>query len=91
MAITVVNQTSAVGLEFVICAYIDGSGTPPMWSGNLAPSGQDGSTVEMDVSGYDIYGVGFWPVGWLPNGQQSIAWSPMVTDQVTVALAINTD
>jgi hypothetical protein len=91
MAITVVNQTSAVGLEFVVCAYVDGSGTPPLWSGTLAPSGQDGSSVVMDVSGYITYGVGFWPVGWLPNDQMSIAWSPQVTDQTTVALAINTN
>ena len=89
MAITVVNQTSAVGLEFVISAYVDGSGMPPMWSGNLAPSGQDGSSVVVDVSGYESYAVGFYTVGWLPDNGWAIAWSPQVTDKTTVALAIN--
>ena len=91
MAITVVNGTPARGLEFTIRGYFDGSANPPMWSGSLTPINTSGYQVEMEVSGYDIYGVGFWPVGWLPNGQQSIAWPPMVTDKVTVALAINTD
>lgn len=91
MAITVVNQTSAIGLEFYICAYVDGSATPPLWSGSLNPSGQEGSSVDMEVSGYVTYGVGFWPVGWLPNNETSIAWTPQVTDKTTVALAINTN
>ena len=43
MSITVTNNTSAVGVEFSICGYVDGSANPPMWSGNLNPSGQDGS------------------------------------------------
>ena len=91
MSITVANNTSATGVEFMICGYVDGSANPPMWSGSLNPSGQDGSSVVVDVSGYMTYGVGFWPVGWLPNDQISVAWSPQVTDQTTVALAINTN
>ncbi len=91
MAITVVNGTNATGLEFYVNGFVDGSALPPMWSGSLNPSGQNGSSIVVDVSGYITYAVGFWPVGWLPNDQMSIAWSPQVTDQVTVALAINTD
>jgi hypothetical protein len=91
MAITVVNETSAEGVEFYICGYIDGSANPPLWSGGLNPSGQAGSQVVVDVSGYVTYAVGFWPVGWLPNDQTSIAWSPQITDNTLVALAINTD
>ena len=91
MSITVANNTSAVGVEFMICGYVDGSANPPMWSGSLNPSGQDGSSIVVDVSGYVTYAVGFFPVGWLPNNQTSFAWSPQVTDQVIVAIAINTD
>jgi hypothetical protein len=91
MAITVVNQTSAIGLEFMVCGYVDGSANPPMWSGSLQPSGQDGSSNVIEVSGYITYAIGFFPVGWLPNNETSIAWSPQVTDQTTVALAINTN
>ncbi len=91
MAITVVNDTSAVNVEFMVCGYVDGSANPPMWSGNLSPSGQDGSSNVIDVSGYVTYSVGFFPVGWLPDNQTSIAWSPQVTDKTTVALAINVE
>jgi hypothetical protein len=91
MAITVVNGTPAQGLEFSICGYVDGSANPPMWSGSLQPSGQDGSQNVIEVSGYITYAVGFFPVGWLPNNESTFAWSPQVTDKTTVALAINTD
>lgn len=91
MAITVVNKTSAVGLEFMVCGYVDGSANPPMWSGSLNPAGQDGSSIVMDVSGYVTYGVGFFPVGWLPNNETSFAWSPQVTDDTTVVFAFNTN
>ncbi|HEX8187173.1 MAG TPA: hypothetical protein VF586_02410 [Pyrinomonadaceae bacterium] len=91
MAITVVNQTSATGVEFLVCGYVDGSANPPMWSGSLQPSGQEGSQNVIEVSGYVTYAVGFFTVGWLPNNETSFAWSPQVTDQTTVALAINTD
>jgi hypothetical protein len=90
MAITVVNETSAIGLEFMVCGYVDGSANPPMWSGSLQPSGQEGSQNVIDVSGYVTYAVGFFPVGWL-NNETSIAWSPQVTDKTTVQLAINTN
>ncbi|HEX8560950.1 MAG TPA: hypothetical protein VF668_22850 [Pyrinomonadaceae bacterium] len=85
MAITVVNETSAVGVEYLVCGYVDGSANPPMWSGTLDP----GKPETVEVSGYMTYAVGFWPVGWLPNDQMSIAWSPEVTDKTKVALAIN--
>ena len=88
MAITVVNGTSATGVEFQVCGYVDGSANPPMWSGSLNPSGQDGSSNVIEVSGYITYAVGFFPVGWQQN-ETSTAWSPQVTDQTTVALAIN--
>ena len=91
MAITVVNGTPAQGLEFTICGYVDGSANPPMWSGSLNPSGQDGSSVVVDVSGYVTYAVGFFPVGWLPNNEAAFAASPQVTDKTTVVLAINTN
>jgi hypothetical protein len=90
MSITVANNTSATGVEFMICGYVDGSANPPMWSGNLNASGQPGSSIVVDVSGYMTYAVGFFPVGWVQNGVSN-AWSPQVTDQVTVALAINID
>lgn len=90
MAITVVNETSATGVEFMICGYVDGSANPPMWSGSLQPSGQQGSQNVIDVSGYVTYAVGFFPVGWV-NNETSIAWSPQVTDKTTVQLAINTN
>jgi hypothetical protein len=89
MAIKVVNGTPAQGLEFTICGYVDGSANPPMWSGNLAPMGQEGSIVPMDVSGYETYAVGFYTVGWLPNNEWAIAWSPQVTDNTTVSLSID--
>ena len=41
------------------------------------------------MSGYETYAVGFYTVGWLPNDQWAIAWSPQVTDKTSVALAIN--
>ncbi|HWS87400.1 MAG TPA: hypothetical protein VN282_10565 [Pyrinomonadaceae bacterium] len=88
MSITVANNTSATGVEYMICGYVDGSANPPMWSGSLNPSGQSGSSNVVDVSGFVTYAVGFFPVGWLQN-ETSIAWSPQVTDQVLVALNIN--
>ncbi len=90
MAITVVNQTSATGVEFMVCGYVDGSANPPMWSGSLQPSGQEGSQNVIDVDGYVTYAVGFFTVGWVEN-EISYAWSPQVTDKTTVALAINTN
>lgn len=89
MAIEVVNGTPAQGLEFTICGYVDGSANPPMWSGGLAPMGQPGDRMMMQVSGFESYGVGFYTVGWLPNNEWAIAWSPEVTDDTIVALAIN--
>lgn len=89
MAIEVVNGTPAQGLEFTICGYVDGSANPPMWSGSLAASGQSGDSVMMSVSGYESYAVGFYTVGWQPNDGWAIAWSPEVTDDTIVALAIN--
>ncbi|HYH84551.1 MAG TPA: hypothetical protein VEX60_03655 [Pyrinomonadaceae bacterium] len=88
MAITVVNGTPAQGLEFTICGYVDGSANPPMWSGNLQPYPQDGYQLVMEVSGYETYAVGFYTVGWLPNNEWAIAWSPEVTDETTVSLTI---
>ncbi len=88
MAITVVNSTPAQGLEFTICGYVDGSANPPMWSGSLTPMNTSGSQIDMDVSGYDNYSVGFYTVGW--NGDDwALAWSQQVQDGATVALAIN--
>jgi hypothetical protein len=43
----------------------------------------------MSVSGYESYAVGFYTVGWLPNDGWAIAWSPEVTDNTIVALAID--
>ncbi len=88
MAIEVVNGTNAQGLEFLICGYVDGSANPPMWSGTLAPSGQSGGSVSMEVSGYETYAVGFYPVGWAGDSM-AIAWSMEVTDKTTVTLAID--
>ena len=89
MAIEVVNSTPAAGLEFFICGYDSGSATDPLWSGSLAPSGQDGYQISMPVSGYESYGVGFYTVGWLPDDGWPVAMSPEVTDQTLVELAIN--
>ena len=89
MAITVVNATSAVNVEFMVCGYVDGSANPPMWSGSLTPMNTSGSQIVMDVSGYESYAIGFYTVGWVPNDGWAIAWSPQVTDNTTVALAIN--
>lgn len=89
MAIEVVNGTPAQGLEFTICGYVNGSANPPMWSGTLAPMGQDGFKVMMDVSGFETYSVGFYTVGWLPNDGWAIAWSPEVTDDTVVSLTID--
>lgn len=88
MAITVVNGTPAQGLEFSICGYVDGSANPPMWSGSLSPMNTSGDTVEMDVSGYDAYSVGFYTVGWNGNNW-AITWSQQVADGTMVMLAIN--
>ena len=89
MAIEVVNSTNGQNLEFFICGYVNGSATSPMWSGNLAPSGQQGYQVSMDVSGYESYGVAFYTVGWLPDEGWAYAMSPEVTDNTLVELAIN--
>jgi hypothetical protein len=88
MAITVVNQTSAIGLEFMVCGYVDGSANPPMWSGSLTPINTSGYSIQMEVSGYDSYGVGFYTVGY--NGNDlPITWSNPVADGTMVSLAIN--
>ncbi|HEX8560949.1 MAG TPA: hypothetical protein VF668_22845 [Pyrinomonadaceae bacterium] len=88
MAITVVNATPAQGLEFSICGYVDGSANPPMWSGSLGPVNTSGSQIQMDVSGYDAYSVGFYIVGW--NGDNwPVTWSKQVPDDSTVSFAIN--
>ena len=89
MAIEVVNGTPAQGLEFTVCGYVNGSASPPLASGRLAPMDQQGSSVTVPVSGYVSYGVGFYTVGWLPNNGWAIAWSPQVTDNTTVTLAID--
>jgi len=89
MAIEVVNGTPAQGLEFIVCGYVEGSAVPPMWSGTLAPMDQDGSSATVQVSGFVSYGVGFYTVGWLPNSGWAVAWSPEVTDNTTVSLAID--
>jgi hypothetical protein len=91
MAITVVNGTSATGLEFQVYGYVDGSANPPMWSGSLQPSGQQGSSNVIEVSGFVTYGVSFFPVGWVPNDGAANAWSPQVTDNTSVVFAINTN
>lgn len=89
MAIEVVNATNAQNLEFFIYGYVDGSANPPMWSGNLQPSGQDGYQVSVEVSGYMTYGVGFFTVGWLPNDGWAVATSAEVTDNTLVQLSID--
>jgi hypothetical protein len=87
MAITVVNETNAEGLEFFINGMTDGSGTP-MWSGSLAPSGQPNATIVTEVSGYELYQVVFFPVGW--NGDQMApAATPEITDNALVAFNID--
>jgi hypothetical protein len=88
MAITVVNGTPAQGLEFTICGYIDGSANPPMWSGSLTPIYTSGYQVQMEVSGYDSYSVGFYTVGW-QGDNWAITWSQPVADGTSVTLAIN--
>jgi hypothetical protein len=88
MAITVVNGTPAQGLEFSICGYVDGSANPPIWSGSLTPIYTSGYQIDMEVSGYDTYSVGFYIVGW--NGDNwPITWSQPVADGTMVSLAIN--
>ena len=88
MAITVVNGTPAQGLEFTICGYVDGSANPPMWSGSLTPINTSGYQIEMEVSGFDTYSVGFYTVGY--NGDNwALAWSQQVADGTSVTLAIN--
>jgi hypothetical protein len=88
MAITVVNATPAQGLEFSICGVVDGSANPPMWSGSLSPIYTSGYQIEMEVSGFDSYSVGFYTVGY--NGNDwAITWSQPVADGTSVSLAIN--
>lgn len=87
MAITVVNETNAEGLEFTINGMTDGSGTP-MWSGSLNPSGQSNSTLIMDVSGFELYQVVFYPVGYAGD-QSAFASTPEITDNVLVAFNID--
>ena len=89
MAIEVVNGTPAQGLEFTVCGFVNGSAVPPMWSGRLAPMDQSGSSVSVPVSGFISYGIGFYTVGWLPDNGWAIAWSPQVTDNTVVTLAID--
>ena len=88
MAITVVNGTNAQGLEFSVCGVVDGSANPPMWSGSLTPMNTSGDTVQMDVSGYDSYSVGFYTVG-NAGDNWAITWSQPVTDGTSVMLTIN--
>jgi hypothetical protein len=90
MAITVVNGTPATGVEFMICGYVDGSANPAMWSGSLQPAGQEGDANVMEVSGFESYGVFFYPVGYNGDNMAS-AWSPEVTDNTIVALNIDVD
>jgi hypothetical protein len=88
MAITVVNGTTAQGLEFSIQGYVDGSAVPPMWSGSLSPVNTSGFQIDMEVSGYDSYSVGFYTVG--QNGDDwAITWSQPVPDESMVSLSIN--
>jgi hypothetical protein len=87
MAITVVNETNATGLEFTINGITDGSGTP-MWSGSLDPSGQPNATNVMDVSGFELYQIVFYTVGYAGEGLAS-ASTPEITDNVLVAFNID--
>lgn len=88
MAITVVNATPAQGLEFSIAGVVDGSANPPMWSGSLSPLNTSGFQIDMEVSGYDSYSVGFYTVGYAGN-DWPVAWSQPVADGTTVMLTIN--
>ena len=88
MAITIVNETNAGGLEFTINGMTDGSGTP-MWSGSLDPSGQPNATNVMDVSGYELYQVVFYTVGYAGGDQLASASTQEITDNVTVAFNID--
>jgi hypothetical protein len=88
MAITVVNETNAEGLEFWISGMTNGSATP-MWSGSLNPSGQPTATLVMEVSGYELYQVVFFPVGWNGGNQVATASTPEITDNVLVAFNID--
>lgn len=89
MPITVVNNTDAMALEFTINAMVSGSWMP-MWSGELAASGQLDSTLVMNVSGYKLYQVAFFPVGSADPGQgPGYATTAGISDDVTVALNID--
>ncbi len=88
MAITVVNETNAEGIEFTINGMTDGSGTP-MWSGSVNPSGQPGSQQVMEVSGFELYQVVFYPVGYTGPNQATYASTPEITDNVLVAFNID--
>jgi hypothetical protein len=87
MAITVVNETNAEGLEFTINGITDGSGTP-MWSGSLDPWGQPNATQVMDVSGFTLYQVVFYTVGYAGD-QLASASTPEISDNVIVAFNID--
>ena len=87
MAITIVNETNAAGLEFTINGLTDGSGTP-MWSGSLDPSGQPNATNVMEVSGFELYQVVFYTVGYAGEGLAS-ASTQEITDNVLVAFNID--
>ena len=88
MAITVVNGTPAQNLEFSIAGVVDGSAQPPMWSGSLNPMYTSGWQIKMAVSGYDLYSVSFYTVGY--NGNDlAAATSQPVPDESMVSLSIN--
>jgi len=88
MAITVVNETNAEGLEFTINGMIDGSAVPT-WSGSLNPSGQPGSQQVMDVSGFELYQVVIYPIGYTGSNQLASASTQEITDNVLVAFNID--
>ena len=88
MAITIVNETNAEGLEFTINGMTDGSGAP-MWSGSLDPSGQPMATNVMEVSGYDLYQVVFYPIGYTGSDQAAVASTGEISDNVLVAFNID--
>ncbi|MBV9926411.1 MAG: hypothetical protein JOZ96_15440 [Acidobacteria bacterium] len=88
MAITVVNGTNAEGIEFTINGMTDGSATP-MWSGSLNPAGQQGSQQVMQVSGFELYQVQFYPVGYTGSNELASATTPQITDEVIVAFNLD--
>jgi hypothetical protein len=91
MAIEIVNSTNAPGLEFTVFGYTNGSATP-IASGNLAPMDQPNSSIMVPVSGYETYGVSFYPVGWSAStNATSFCSTPEITDKTIVQLSIDVE